>query len=251
MRCLALTLTILCLAGTVPYPSGAQGDSTTATLAAISPRDEAVAFLRRVEEKNAATETLRGRFTQTRIDETFLEEVTSEGEFRYKAPSRFRADYRGRDETTAASVIYMVDDRLYNYVPEIKQVDVLDLPKGDSAAINQMLLGFGVKVEKILDYFEVQPSTEPAPEGRTRLNFFSKNREKTLGFDRIEIVFVTEALIPETLYLFEEGSETTIALRDVAVNEPVDDAVFEAKFPKDVEIIQRGQGTGLAPRVRE
>lgn len=203
----------------------------------------AVEFLRGVEARNAATTSLRGRFEQSRVDRNFLDEVKSRGEFYYSAPGRFRANYEGKERGVVASSIYMVNDRLWHYVPENKQVDVTDLPKGDSAAVNQMLLGFGVKTEKILEYFRVSMAKGDPPAGRTVLEFESLDRSRTLNFERVTIVFLTEKRTPELLRMEDSDSETTIRLVDVAINPTIDEAVFEPKFPSDVEIIERsGQG---------
>jgi outer membrane lipoprotein-sorting protein len=221
----------------------AAGDApTTATI--FRARDRANTFLDQLEAHHAATTALHGKFAQVRVDQNFLEEVKSNGEFSYKAPNRFRADYTGRKKGVADSTVYIVDDRMWHYVAEIKQVDVVDLPRGDAAAINQMLLGFGVKKEKILQFFNVQLDAS-SDDKRTVLIFDSKDKQRTLNYQRITITFDTQLLTPQTLVLEDADSQTTMTLSDVELNPKLKDEIFRPDFPKDVEIVERHATRGF------
>lgn len=226
----------------VPAEKTAAPEGDEATFVA----DEAVpqkrtwqGFLRQLEEKHAETTTVRASFDQLRVDPNFLDEVRSAGTFLYEAPSRFRADYAGDKGGVSGSTIWIVEDKFWHYVPEIKQVDVATLPKGDSASVNQILLGFGVKTEKILEFFSVRMLEEDVPEGRTRLEFKSLDRDKTLQYDRVEITFDDRTLLPESLLLFDIDSETTLTLRGIELNTPIPADTFKVTLPPDTEIIDR------------
>jgi len=203
----------------------------------------AMGFLRRLEESNASTQSLRAKFTQLRVDESFLDEVRSLGEFVYQSPAQFRADYAGESGRIASSTVYIIDDKMYNYVPEQNQVDVVELPKGDSMAVHQMLLGFGVKVERITQFFDVSRSADELPKEKTRIEFKSRNRQRTLNYSKITITFDNATLQPEVLVLEDSESQTTISLSNVEVNPPLDAKLFELKFPKDVDIVEHGAST--------
>lgn len=200
-------------------------------------------FLKRLEESNASTTSLRAKFTQLRVDESFLDEVRSLGEFVYQSPAQFRADYAGEKGRIASSTVYILEDKMYNYVPEQNQVDVVELPKGDSMAVHQMLLGFGVKVERIAQFFDVSHSADEVPKDKTRIEFRSKNRQRTLNYSKITITFDNATLQPEVLVLEDSESQTTISLSSVEVNPPLDQKLFELKFPKDVDIVEHGGST--------
>lgn len=200
-------------------------------------------FLKRLEESNEATKSLRAKFTQLRIDESFLDEVKSEGQFVYQSPAQFRADYAGEKGRIASSTVYILEDKMYNYVPEQNQVDVVELPKGDSMAVHQMLLGFGVKVERITQFFDVSRSADEVPKEKTRIEFKSRNRQRTLNYSKITITFDNATLQPEVLVLEDSESQTTISLSSVEVNPPLDEKLFELKFPKDVDIVEHGGST--------
>ncbi|MDX2177636.1 MAG: outer membrane lipoprotein carrier protein LolA [Candidatus Sumerlaeia bacterium] len=221
----------------------AQASAQDATPAA-PPDSRATAreFLTRLETRHGDTRTLRGSFEQLRVDPVFLEEVRSEGTFAYEAPGKFRADYRGKNDKVSPSALYIVGDRMWNYVPELKTVDTTTLPKGDSAAINQILLGFGVKVEQVDRFFEVDLAEEEGAPGATTLVFRSKDPSRTLNYDRITIAFDPRTLLPSVLMLDSDEARTTMTLTSVDVNPTLEAGLFDPKFPGDVEIVERSRG---------
>lgn len=233
---LAAVLAVPCL----PAQEAGTGQTTATTTVATAPvsEDNARAFLQSIEEKNAATKSLRAKFTQLRIDESFLDEVRSSGEFVYLAPSRFRADYAGEAGKIASSTVFITDDRMYNYVPEQRQVDVVELPKGNSAAVHQLLLGFGVKVEKILEVFDVRQVRDEVPPGKVRIEFSSRDRRRTLNYAKVTITFDGAQLVPEVLVLEDAESRTTISLTGIEVNPAIDAATLVPTFPPGVDVIE-------------
>lgn len=229
--------------------SAAAQPETSATLAVAARAPgasdpAALGFLGQVEAKHAETKSLAASFSQLRVDENFLEEVRSQGKFSYVAPNRFRAEYSGDDEAVEGSSVLIVGNRLYNYVPRLEQVDVVDLPEGESAAVHQMLLGFGVKVRTIEECFRVEPGEGGEP-GERVLNFVSKDRRRTLNFRTVKITFDEASLQPKRLVMEDETSRTEITLSNVEVNPQIDPKVFSTEFPPDTEILYRGSSAGV------
>ncbi len=245
-RLIARRAAVLILAALAPTPGLRAQEASTAPTTATAPlasppaaqQDNSRAFLRRPAETNAPPRSLRARFTQLRVDESFLDEVKSAGEFIYMAPSRFRADYAGVGNKIAASTVFITEDRMYNYVPEQKQVDVVELPKGNSAAVHQLLLGFGVKVDKILEVFDVRQLREDVPPGKVRIEFSSRDRKRTLNYAKVTITFDGARLLPEVLVLEDPESRTTISLTAIELNPDLDAGLFVPKFPPGVDIIE-------------
>lgn len=196
-------------------------------------RNKALAFLKRVEEKNQDTKTLQAKFTQVRMNATFLEEVKSEGEFWYSAPNRFHAKYKSEND----SELWMTADQYVEYIPSLRQVDVIPLQQGEDAPINQLLLGFGVKVDEIRKLFDVSMG-EPVGQGTVTVNFQSKDLDRTMSFQTIAITFDEETALPRRIVLEDVQSDlTTLEFQSIKFNPGIDERVFEIpKWPKRVTV---------------
>ncbi|MEQ8820245.1 MAG: outer-membrane lipoprotein carrier protein LolA [Sumerlaeia bacterium] len=198
-------------------------------------REQAETFLRKIEEKNKDVTTLHGVFEQTRINTMFLDEIHSNGEFWYKKPSKFRCDYY---EPTRMS-FYMLGNDLTTYTPELKQVEKYTLESGDGAPINQMLVGFGVQTERILELFDVKLAPiQPAEENLLIVDFVSRDLDRTLGYSKITITFDTAELEPMVLVLEEEEDVVTVNLKEVEFNADIPEDKFETKFPEGTEVVE-------------
>ncbi len=247
-------LIVAALAGCMAMAAGLRGQEattptlaladapSTATIAAQQPGDSPeVAFLRLIEAKNGETRSLQAEFTQTRVDRVFSDEVVSEGEFWYEAPGLFRASYKGdKDSGSEDSDIWMKDNKLISYTPSLRQVEIVQQAAGDRAPVNQLLLGFGVKVERIQRLFEVQPAAKPRP-GTTGIRFVSRDVDFSLGYDSITVYFDTTRREPQIILLEQEDQEITVELKKVRMNPQIKPSVFETKWPKNVEILEYKQ----------
>lgn len=218
-------------------PLAAQ-EAEDATIEAPTPQietrpDEALLFLEKVERKNEQTTALTAEFRQLRIDRIFDEEVESQGRFWYKEPGKYRASYTSEND----SEIWIVEGKLINYVPSLKQVEIIPQATGDDAPINQILLGFGVKVDKIKRHFEVSAS-ETKRRGMVGIDFVSKDPEKSMGYDRITVFFDEEKVEPRTIILEDETSQITVELTKVRLNPEIEDSIFEPSWPSNAEVLE-------------
>lgn len=222
---------------TAPVATAETDTSTSVAAPKIDPakREAALAFLRRVEKKNSETKTLSASFTQQRVDKVFGDEVSSEGQLWYRSDGRFRASYR--DENP--SELWMTGDKLYNYVPTIRQVDVVTLETGAKAPIHQMLLGFGAQVDKILEVFDV--STIPAGKGQVAIQFDSKDPGRSMEFTRIAIRFDEGKMEPRTIIAEDDSNTITVSMKDIRFNPKIDEKTFEPKWPDGVEVVEHGK----------
>jgi outer membrane lipoprotein-sorting protein len=198
----------------------------------MTPRE----FLARVEQKNAALTTLVAEFEQVREDPLWMDTVRSTGKFWYQSPGLFRASYKSENDTE----IWITPDRMVTYTPAIKQVDILGIPQGDKAPINQLLLGFGVKVAEIEKIFTMQPA-DPAEPGDYSIRFNSRDLSRSLQFRTITIHFNPATLEPRVLVLEDDQSVITMTLRRVQQNIAVDPALFEQRWPAGTEVIDHRQ----------
>lgn len=216
----------------ISQTTGPEPPPTQARTIDSSSRAQAVEFLKKVEVKNEELKSLEAEFEQLRVDPIFLDEVESKGRFWYQAPGKFRASYDARHP----SEIWIFPDHLVNYSPTIKQVNILPLRQGDDAPINQMLLGFGMKTENILEVFDVA-FHEAESEDHVAIKFKSLDLDRSLFYERIIIHFEKENAQPVKLFLEDGESEITVTLKSIKRNPTVDPKLFETSWPDDVEII--------------
>ncbi len=195
----------------------------------------AVEFLKKVEAKNKDLQTLYGKFKQVRVNPMFLEEIHSSGEFWYTKPDKFRCDYYEPSDAR----FYLLGDVGMYYTPELKQVEKYRLETGDSAPINQMLVGFGLNTDKILEVFNVRVSDEqPKDEKLLKIDFISRDTSRTMDYKQITVTFDREKIEPRVLEMDEEEDTVRVTLEKVEVNAKIAKDKYEANFPKDVEIIE-------------
>jgi outer membrane lipoprotein-sorting protein len=197
----------------------------------------AIEFLKRVESANQETKTLYAEFEQTREDAMMARKIKSSGKFWYRAPNNFYAEY----ETEYSSRVWIDGKQAVEYIPRLKQVDIAEVEQGEDAPITQVLLGFGVKVERILRLFEVNELPSPKPD-QTAIEFLSKDPGRTMEFDRIVVHFDTKSASPRTLEMEDETGPRVIELKTVRINPSIRDSVFELpKWPDDVEVNRYGR----------
>ncbi len=227
MRPFLIFTILLVLAGMIPPAAGQQAPAEAPPVA-----NPAIDFLAKVEARNEAVETLQAEFHQTRYDQLFDHLVESDGKFWYEATGRFRASY----ESEADSEIWMVDNKLIEYVPDIDQVSIVHQREGDEAPINQLLLGFGIEVERILARFEVRQLAD-GEEGRVAIEFLPRDPDLAMGYTRIVVHFDEETVEPRTIELEDEQNEVTVELKRVRLNAEINESVFEPKWDDDAEVL--------------
>ncbi len=195
--------------------------------------ENALSFLRRLEKNNAGIKTLHGRFVQVRTSSIFLEEIQSRGEFWYSHPNLFRCDYFEPSELR----YYLVDNTAYIYTPELNQVDEIPMESGDGAAINQLLVGFGLNVDLITEVFDVEMAAkQPAEAERLTIDFTSKDMDRSLGYSSIRVTFDRESMDPKLLEMEQEDDSVVVRLNSVDRDTEIDPVKFQAEFPANVEI---------------
>ncbi len=193
----------------------------------------AIDYLHKVEAKNSETKALQAEFRQIRRDILFDDTVRSDGAFWYEAPDRFRASY----DSEHGSDIWMMDGKIINYLPDLKQVEIFAQESGEEAPVNQLLLGFGIEVERILKIFEVAIDDNLTNKDEIAIVFDSKDLRRSMEFEQITIVFDKESVEPQQLILKNAESIITVYLDHVKLNPKIKEKVFETDWPGDVEVL--------------
>lgn len=214
-------------------PAAAEAGNGEAAPAVRAP----IEFLRAVEERNQGVQTLHGKFSQVRSNEMFLEEIHSEGEFWYARPSQFRADYH----TPTLARFYLIGNRGMYYTPELNQLEKFTFRSTNGRApINQMLVGFGLDTDAVLDVFTVVEADEqPEDPGLYAIRFVSKDLERSMEFTRITVTFDRGTFSPRILFMEEQGGDTVkVVLESVEFDADIPADKFNLDFPADVEVIE-------------
>jgi outer membrane lipoprotein-sorting protein len=89
-----------------------------------------------------------------------------------------------------------------------------------------MLLGFGIKVDRITRLFDVR-TLDSAERGQVRIEFTSKDLDRTFNFSRIVVSFDERQLEPRVIEMEDNMGTRTITLRRVRINPTIRDSVFE------------------------
>ncbi len=235
---LSIVATGLCATTTTVTSSITDSDTPT-TPSEVSGEEDATAieFLEKLEAKYQDVTTVKGEFQQVKRSTIFLEEIKSQGVFYFKKPGKFRCDYLPPNE----SVNIVVDNTAWLYVPEIKQVEkyYFDRSGNKVQRLNQMLLGFGISVEDVLEVYEIELVEKHTGEQRIVIKFILKEDAPKVNFESVTITFNTQTLEVTKIYIDEVGNdETYIDIKKIELNEWISDAQFRPFFPQDVEIIE-------------
>ena len=168
--------------------------------------------------------TLDGRFEQSLIDAEGTIVETTSGTLEIQRPTRFRWSYTEPYEQ------WLVADgvNIWSYDLDLEQVTV----KAQAEALANtpaLLLGGS---ENALEQFEFGGTTIEEFTTWVRLDPIDKNS----GFNRVELGFIDSQL--QRMIFFDNLEQTTlVALRDVKINEPIDDDRFTFVVPEDVDLV--------------
>jgi len=168
--------------------------------------------------------TLESQFEQSLIDaEGTIIERTS-GTLEIARPTRFRWSYSEPYEQ------WLVADgvNIWSYDLDLEQVTVK--PQAEALANTPALLLGGS--ENALEQFDFGGTTVEEFTTWVRL----EPKDKLSGFNRVELGFIDNEL--RRMVFFDNLEQTTlVALHDVKVNEPIDDARFEFQVPDEVDLV--------------
>ena len=168
--------------------------------------------------------TLQGRFEQSLIDADGEVVERSSGILEIERPGRFRWAYSEPYEQ------WIVADGLniWSYDVDLEQVTV----KAQEEALGStpaILLGGS---SDVLDDFDYIGSLSDRGTVWVRL----RPRDTDNGFNKVELGF-TESKLSRMLFVDNLEQTTIVALFDVELNEPVDDAIFAFTPPAGVDIV--------------
>jgi len=168
--------------------------------------------------------TFEGRFEQALLDANREVIERSTGTLEIERPGRFRWSYEEPYEQ------WLVADGLNMWSYDVDLAQVTVKPQAEALANTPaMLLGGS---DNALEQFNYEGSY--VEKAMTWVRLTPKNTES--GFERVELGFLDDTL--NRMAFFDNLEQTTlVALSDVRVNEPIDEARFTFVPPEDVDVV--------------
>lgn len=211
-------------------------------------------LLKQLEAENKNNKTIHATFKQIRKDETFMEEVTSDGELWFRKPDRFRCDYADPEKL----INLMVDRDFYMYTPALNQADYwrFESDAERDQQLHQLLIAFGFNTDELLASYIItssQGDAEPLEELKKenmdpndKALFIVKPREhfaETSPFVLLKVFVDKKTLRPERLWYQDRNFDAsmTLTMKKIDLNEPIKDELFNRNkvFAPGTEIIDK------------
>ena len=177
--------------------------------------------------------TFSGDFEQSLIDPDGRLLETTTGTLEIQRPGRFRWVYVEPYEQ------WLIADgtNIWSYDIDLEQVTVK--PQADALANTPAVLLGGSG--EAMDQFKYDGSFEES--GLTWVRLLPVDTDS--GFRRVELGFYNRQL--DRMVFFDNLEQTTVVvLKNVAVNEPIDDARFEFVVPDDVDVVGKPVAANLS-----
>lgn len=189
-------------------------------------------------------ESIESDVTYTRAIFLLNEEDVAVGTLRYKKPKKLRLEFNPPKEEIDVS-----DGKFFwVYKPEERQVEKYRLAEGETTELNFFEFGYEGSVEKAKENYSIEmlPATatkghDGNNEGLYLLKLTPKpSATKTPQYNEI-LLWIDDSLwLPVRMELYESDGEVInrIELRDVKINKPIDDDVFQFEVPKGVKLVE-------------
>jgi outer membrane lipoprotein carrier protein len=188
--------------------------------------DIARSLVRRVEERQARTADLVGRFTQSYRSGMLGREVVERGIVMVKRPGRMRWEYKDPE-----AKLFIADGRtFYFYVPADRQVIVSEQDTERSLAA-RLLSGKG----GLLEEFDVSLD-EPVDEGVLRVKLVPRREQPDV--ERAFLDVEPSGRIRSILLDDVQGNRTRFRFEGLRENTGLADRLFRFEVPAGVEVVR-------------
>lgn len=226
-------------------------DGTTSDVVRKQPSPEIQSILKELEAKHADLKTVQAEFGQVKTWQDF-DAIKSRGKLFIEQSDREKAGRlryelegeKGEEEKIKPTITLFVNNTLYDYTPFHKQVEKITYHDENEARerLRMLLLGFGVSSQEILDSYNVEkagdvPESAKTDKALTGLLFTPLKPEVRKTLVSVSVWLDRGTLLPHCIRIEEvSGDVTTIAIRSLKLNEPIEASLFEPKWPSDVEV---------------
>lgn len=225
------TATASILGETVAEPARTRGRASSETLTVLG----------RLDGVYGDVKTVQARFEQVKVWQDSGDQVESSGRLYLQMPGRMRCEYAA----PFSEVLLFTDNAFYQYVKEYKQVDAFRFETADEGRerLKMLMLGFGVSSKEVLDTYDVELAAGPrGEEGEVPpigFVFTPIRPEVRKMLTSITVWFEREKLWPIRAIVNEvSGDVTTVTIKEMQLGGRVKASLFEAKWPRDVDVIE-------------
>ncbi len=174
---------------------------------------------------------LRATFQQAAFNRTLNQTLEAKGTIYVKKPGRLRWEY------TAPAPQEIVSDgkRLWVYTPELKQVNVSDVPSALAGPAGSFLTGLGQVREHFHARF-LNPAQPTDADGLVVLDLAPKKPEPLLA--RLVVSVDPQSWLVRKAVLYDElGNTVSVRFLEVSVNLGLADALFTFVPPPGVAVV--------------
>lgn len=193
-------------------------------------------ILDEIERANQNFTSMEAEVTYTRSIFLLDEEEVSYGKVRYKKPKRLYMEFEPpRDEVDIADGEY-----LWIYHPQGKQVEKYRLAKGDTKELDFFQFGYEGSVRKARENYYIELVSEDIENAPYILKLIPKGMDPPPQYSEIRLWIEEGLWLPVRMELYESDGEVInrIELRDIKLNLPIKDALFQFTIPEGVEVVE-------------
>ncbi len=226
-----------------------------------APEDEistpTLRLLRTLEAFHKDVKTVHAQFDQVRLDVIFEDRVESTGELWFEKPAKFRCDYTDPEPM----INLILEDALFVYFPDLEQVDYwqFDSDEEREQQLHQLLIGFGIEVEKLVARYRVR-SSEDDPALLAELEAAARREkwdpeqmalfilqprpafEETCPFRNLKVYIDKAGLVPEIIWYDDlNEAEMTLKMKKVETDVTIAARLFDrsAVIPSGTEYFDK------------
>lgn len=207
------------------------------------PAAEREKVLARVAAASAGLKDLKADFEQQSIREGLSKPVLSSGELLYRVDPKDGAAVLLEISKPEKTFIRVTRSRMETYLPEDKQVEIIDLKENEAGAraVDATVLLYGKPREYWEAHFEVAVAPKAAPADPDELVLVPKDEGLRKTLHEIRMWVASDTALPvKVRYRYARGEEVTMTFKDVKRNPGLRASQLELKYPKDVEILRPG-----------
>ena len=202
----------------------------------VSGRRDLESILDEIEKANQNFESMEAEVVYTRSIFLLEEEEVSHGKVYYQKPKKLRMEFKPpRDEVDVAD-----GECLWVYHPQGKQVEKYRLAKGETKELDFFQFGYEGSVRKSKENYIIELVSGGGEDSPYVLKLTPKGMEPPPQYMEIRL-WVEEGLwLPIRMELYESGGEVInrIELRDIKLNKPLKEALFQFTLPDGVEMVE-------------
>lgn len=196
------------------------GLTAVAGLGPAPPSDPFDALHARGQALQRETQSIAASFTETTVSSLLVEPLVSQGTLVTEAPGRMVMDYL----TPERRRLIVDNDRLAVTWPDRDQTEMRAI--GDTRARVQRFFA-NASPDELRDFFDIAVDTDPQLPDTVAVTMTPRRGQIREGLALLELWVEPETAVMRQMRMtYPTGDSTTIALHDIRLNDPIDEAVF-------------------------